>query len=334
MIENDLGRWAKARGVRFAVSGIDVLDIVRGKLEGRRDEGLIDGTFFREKLGGFKYLREGDVVAPEALLLVSVSRPAHLVSFASSDRTVSRIVPPTYHRYREFFGDVLAELKGAFGPEVPIAILQAPLKSLSVHMGMAVYGRNNVTYVPGLGSYHQLCGFVVGGEAGRRLRRAFGSARPRPAESSLKLCGTCRACVKACPTGAIREDRFLISAEKCYTLYSEARGVLPNGIRPAGPACVVGCLTCQEVCPENRGKLMSESLDIEFTDAETRVLLELGRIEAAGKGGENGLAPAGVPPALWAAVREKFDRLQISEDLEAVARNLDGSSRPGFSFSD
>ncbi len=189
-------------------------------------------------------------------------------------------------------------------------------------MGLTVYGRNNVTYAPGFGSYHQLCGYVVGGESGRRLRAAFGRARPESAESSLELCRTCRACLKACPTAAIRADRFLISAEKCYTLITESRGALPDGIGAAGPKCLVGCMACQVACPENKGKLTYERLDVAFTDAETEALLELGRCEAAGKGLESGMTPDGLSPSVWAAVKDKFGRLRISMDIEAVARNL------------
>jgi epoxyqueuosine reductase len=321
MIEDAIGRWAEAKGARFAVAGVEVIEEVRGKLEERRDKGLIDGALFRRYLSGFGY-REGCGVAdPEAVLLISLRSPVHVVSFELEGRTFDGLLPSTYHRYQAVFTDVMAELKKAVGEGVPIGLLKAPLKSLSVRMGLSLYGRNNVTYVSDFGSYHQLCGYVVGGEPGRRLREAFAGPL-RALESPLERCAACRACRDACPAGAIREDRFLLSAEKCNTLFSEARGHLPGGIRAAGPACLVGCLACQVVCPENKGKLPYERLDVVFTDPETRALLELGRLEAAGKGREKRTAPAGVTASVWATVQEKFDRLQLSEDLEAVARNL------------
>ncbi len=330
MIEDGLRLWADGKGRRFAVSGIEVLTEVRAMLEKRRDEGSIDPGFFRENLNGFRYLDDGDVEDPEAVLLVSAPRPAHVVSFDLGGGPVDGILPPTYVRYRVFFEDVRAELTEALGDGAAIDILKAPLKSLSVHMGLSAYGRNNVTYVPGFGSYHQLCGYVVGGEAGRRLREAFG--RPTlSGEVLLERCETCRACLKACPTGAIQEHRFLISAEKCYTLYSERRGALPDGIRPAGPACLVGCLACQEACPENKGLLRHEALDVAFTAEETTALVELGRREAAGKAverasgspGDGSPVSTGVPPDLWPGIVAKFERLNISEDIEAIGRNIE-----------
>jgi epoxyqueuosine reductase len=321
MIEEALRRWAEARKARFAVAGVDVLDKVGAKLDERRDAGQIDGALFREYMSGFRYREDCGVAGPEAVLLVSLRCPTHVVTFELDGRTFDGLLPPTYYRYQPVFADVRTELRIVLGEGVPIGLLKAPLKSLSVIMGLSRYGRNNVTYVPGFGSGHQLCGYAVGGETGRRLREAF--ARPEtPLETPLDRCAGCRACANACPAGAFKEDVFLLSAEKCNTVASEARGALRDGIRSAGPACLVGCLACQVVCPENKGKLLTERLDIVFTDPETRALLDLGRLEAAGKGKASRTAPSGVAPSLWAAVIEKYDRLQLTEDIEGFARNL------------
>jgi epoxyqueuosine reductase len=321
VIEDDLRRWSEAGGRPFAVAGVEVLDTVRRMLEERRDTGQIDGAFFRENLSGFGFGEGSGVAKPEAVLLLSVRSPAHVVSFELDGRVFEGLLPPTYYRYNAVFMDVLAELKKVLGEGASVGLLKAPLKSVSVHMGLAVYGRNNVTYVPGFGSHHQLCGYLVGGDPGRRLREAF--ARPGQAvETALERCAGCRACVNACPMGAIREDRFLLSAERCNVRFTETRGAKPDGIQQAGPACLVGCLACLEACPENKGKLRYEKLDTAFTEPETRALLELGRLEYAGKGNEGGTPPPGAAPALWAAVTEKFDRLHITEEIEAFARNV------------
>jgi epoxyqueuosine reductase len=323
MIEERLKRWSTEKGRTFAVSGLDVLETARLGLEARRDDGLIDAGFYRDNLGGFGYPGDAGVEGAEAVLIVSVPSPAHVVTFEREAGPVRAVLPPTYVRYRAIFEDVKGEIEAALGGGVRIGILKAPLKSLSVCTGLAAYGRNNLTYVEGSGSYHQLCGYVVGGEAGRRLKTALGRTMPAAIETSLARCRSCRACITACPAGAIREDRFLISAEKCVTLYSERRGPFPAGIRgAASSSCLVGCLECQEICPENKGRLRYELTDVTFTAAETGALIELGRREAVG---EN---PAWPDTGLWPGIAGKFERFGCSEDAGMFARNLAIRLRP------
>jgi len=326
MSEDALKRWAEARGARFAVAGIDLLDTVREQLEQRRGEGQIDSRFFRENLGDL--LGPGDlgVSRPEALLIVSAPRPVHTIVLNIGDRSVDVLLPPTYFRYRAFFADILKEIKEALGESVEIAILQAPLKSLSAHLGLTVYGRNNVTYVPDIGSYHQLCGYIVGGDAGIRLRNAFGFPVARGGEGSLRLCATCRACVKACPTGAVRADRFLISAEKCFTLFSENPGPFPESLRRPKTACLLGCMECQTACPENRGRLRFESTGISITAEETAELLAVGERIQNGESLSRQLlesgTPSGVEPDIWNRIAVKFAALRLTGGMDLISRNL------------
>lgn len=154
MIEDALRRWSKSGGRPFAVAGIEVLDAARKVLEGRRDSGQIDGALFREYMSGFRYREDCGIADPEAVLLVSLRCPTHVVAFELGGRTFEGLLPPTYYRYNAVFMDLRAELKTALGEGVPIGLLKAPLKSLSVIMGLSRYGRNNVTYVPGFGSGH------------------------------------------------------------------------------------------------------------------------------------------------------------------------------------
>jgi epoxyqueuosine reductase len=212
---------------------------------------------------------EGDL-ADWAASVVVVAAPsqAFRVSFDLGDRLVETILPPTYRRYRVTFEEVRQDLwaNGLAGARVEH--LTGPLKAIAARLGLVRYGRNNLAYADGMGSYLQLCGFVTD----VRLPAADYAAR---SPMLLPECEDCEVCRLACPTGAIDATRVLLHAERCLTFANENPGEWPEWVPARAHHCLLGCLACQRGCPANP-KLATSNSGVAFSAEETRALLDEG----------------------------------------------------------
>ncbi len=65
-------------------------------------------------------------------------------------------------------------------------------------------------------------------------------------------CGTCTACMDACPTNAIVENKVL-DGSKCISYFTiELKDAIPTSYKNKFDDWMFGCDICQEVCPWNR----------------------------------------------------------------------------------
>jgi epoxyqueuosine reductase len=94
-------------------------------------------------------------------------------------------------------------------------------------------------------------------------------------------CGSCTACIEACPTDAITEP-FVVDSNKCisYATIELRADELPENISPHLDGWLYGCDICQDVCPWNRfekptaesrfePRLSQTSLDLESVESFT-----------------------------------------------------------------
>jgi epoxyqueuosine reductase len=287
----------KEFGWRGKVISINHLSELQDSIYYPYSQGLIDKKLYKEQLDFLSFDLPMDLPNATSIIIVAVPTPQMRITINWHGKSIFVIIPPTYVSYTartQNTQKILAECLKNEGYHLVKA--QLPLKTLAVRSGLAEYGRNNISYVKDMGSFLQLVG-------------AF-SDLPFEEDSwrepkMLDRCKTCDACLRNCPTEAITKERFLLHAEKCLTFHNESSSDFPNWIDPSWHHCLVGCMRCQYVCPENKTKLNWVEDRAEFSEKETLLLLKGQSLDRLPK-----------------ETASKIKSLQINERLNLLYRNL------------
>jgi len=246
----DIRAWAAELGfARIGVANIDLapdearfLDWLRAGFAGEM------GYMSRH---GSKRTRPGDLV-PGTVSCISArmdywpteAKDAHDVLADPTAAYISRYaLGRDYHKLmRRRLQKLCDRIAGRVGPIGYRAFVDsAPVleKALARNAGLGWIGKHTNLIDPGAGSF-----FFIG-------EIYLNLALPLDAPSSAH-CGTCSACMPACPTGAIVAP-YRLDARRCISyLTIELAGAIPLEFRRAIGNRIYGCDDCQLVCPWNK----------------------------------------------------------------------------------
>lgn len=186
---------------------------------------------------------------PSARTVVVLAYPYAAVPVRDPDwraRLTGRVAAYALGRdYHQVLGEKLAvlseHLRRAGAREARPHVDFGPLveKDLARRAGLGWYGHNTNLLTQAHGSF-----FVLG-----CILTDLEMVPDSPFVESH--CGTCRACIPACPTGAL-DSPPTIDASRCISyLTIELKGPLPSSLRPLMQNWVFGCDDCQTPCPWN-----------------------------------------------------------------------------------
>jgi epoxyqueuosine reductase len=287
---------AAAAGWTAAVVAAERLDEVRRRVTGILASGELPGPTAEHLADETGFSWPAELPQARSVVVGATRRPLTRATLTVRGRPHEVVVPPHYAGYHVVPDGLTAAVGDALAATGYRAVrFEPPLKTLAACSGLARYGRNNVAYVPGLGSYLMLAACAT-------------DAPPPPdapwgAPQQLARCERCSACLRACPGGAIRPDRFLLQTDRCLTCVNESEEPFPDWVDPAWHHTAVGCLRCQQSCPENAAVELLVTGPEMFDEQETAAILA---------------ASSDVSPA----TRAKLGRCGLDYSPALISRNL------------
>ncbi|HWQ29561.1 MAG TPA: 4Fe-4S double cluster binding domain-containing protein [Negativicutes bacterium] len=264
MISEKLYQEIEALGFRMQTFKIEHLKEISEDFRILAEKGLLDAEFYRRYLAEFCYDHTGVLEGAKSVIVIAGPQGINHGVFEHEGRTVTAVIPPTYMYpvINDNIADILNKVLKEKGYSFARPAL--PLKLLAVRSGLGRYGRNNVCYVPGLGSFIRLSAYITDYEF---EEDSWGEIK------ALESCSSCTACIDNCPTGAIDRDRFLIHAHNCITHFNECAAPIPEWINPQWHNSLVGCMKCQAACPHNAKLIDKVDEKICFDEVETGLIL-------------------------------------------------------------
>lgn len=296
---NGVMKELETKGLRVSAVPTSHLSELGDEIASLTEGGSV-GSELKAMLSRFRFAPPDGLESMQTVLCVARPSPIGRVAFLHDGKRLAAATPPTYSDYVKIPPIIEKMMNDTLGKHGCSAIFtrNLPNKLLAARSGLSRYGRNNISYVEGMGSFVFLSAFFTDMPCEEDI---WGEAK------RMDRCEKCPVCVKACPTGAIRADRRVIDAERCLTMHNEKDSAVPfpEWVGSSAHNSLVGCLACQTTCPANKAVLEYKSEPVEFDEGETALML-------AG-------TPIGeLPPKTV----KKMEKLSIESYYEVIPRNL------------
>lgn len=135
--------------------------------------------------------------------------------------------------------EIIRETIGQVGGRVFVDSAPVMERAWAKKSGLGWIGKNSLLLTREAGSYFFLAELIID------LELEY--------DGPIKdYCGTCTACMDACPTDAIHEP-YVVDGSKCISYFTiELKDEIPGEVKGKFENWIFGCDICQEVCPWNK----------------------------------------------------------------------------------
>jgi epoxyqueuosine reductase len=224
---------------------------------------------FLDQLAPLSFSKPADFSAVKSVVVLAAFAKPMYVNFKLDGNSYRVLVPPQYYtddlNAASLKNIVEKDIIKSAGSRVVDITDRIPLKLLAARSGLGYYGRNNLIFVDGMGSYNLLYAFITDHQFPDDGWTEL---------SILERCRRCDHCDRICPTESIQRSNFLLNIDKCLTLYNENLGTFPNWMPRSAHHALMGCLKCQSPCPINGGIADLYGTMEDVSEEETRKILK------------------------------------------------------------
>jgi len=150
----------ESKGYKGTIVTANRIPDLQNAVKNFNDEELLDPDFYIEYKKYFEFEPKADFGEVKSLFMIAMPQPQYEIVFTWKNKEIPLLIPPTYLHGRALINEAKAILSDLLNPSgYSIEFARLPQKSLAVRAGLAEYGRNNITYIRGMGSFHRLFTF-------------------------------------------------------------------------------------------------------------------------------------------------------------------------------
>jgi epoxyqueuosine reductase len=234
-ILEELREIAQGQGATLGVTDTSPFPEVAATMRGRIEDGSSANLTFTYKDVG--RATEPARSFPWGRSIVVVALPYLTDGDGHGERTVARFADGDRYAALSLLVAEIARHIGGSGWRTEAVIDDDRLvdRAAAVRAGIGWWGKSTMVLTPGAGPWI-LIGAVV-------------TDAVLPVDVPMRrTCGTCDACIPACPTGAIVAPGVL-DARRCLAAIFQSRGDIPIEFREAAGGRIYGCDDCLTSCP-------------------------------------------------------------------------------------